>query len=236
MMRLRGPDEGGGVASRSESVEQQAQPPLQAEWGNLIQGRFEVRSDGSSHQHVGTEPRAAKWGYRVEPGLLEHPRSAVCGLIAESPSFPASNGIRLHEAPSFLSYGSQSGFQRSGRYTAFAVLLKNSKARDSPESICAAFGGKPSILATVVDPRKLFSGAVLTPSHRLSFRVDKDSMPAFPLDEFSLFPAVPHASLSPGIQPLVLGQPARPVKMHAPTKVPAILLREEPLKIRPSLL
>ena len=235
MMRLRGPDEGGGVASRSESVEQQPQPRLQAEWGNLIQGRFEVRSDGSSHQHVGTEPRAAKRGYGLEPLLREHGCSAMFGLISESARFPASDGIGLHEAPSLVSCGFQSGFQQRARYPAFAILPVNNEASYSPK-FRATFGSKPSILATVVDPRKLFSGAVLAPSDGLPVRVDKDSMRASPLEEFSLFAAVPDTSFSPGIQPLVLGQPVRPVKMHAPTKVPAAPLREKSLKIWPSLL
>ena len=75
-------NQGGCCAGRSKSVEQQPQPPLQAEWGNLIQGRFDVRSDGSSHQHVGTEPRAAKRGYGLEPLLREHGCSAMFGLIS----------------------------------------------------------------------------------------------------------------------------------------------------------
>src|SRR5260370_36445843 len=138
-MRSGGLDEGGDVVSRSETVEQQPKPPLHAEWGNLIQGRFDVRSDGSSHQHVGTEPRAAKSGCGLEPLLLEHARSAVCGLISESVRFPPSDGIGLHEAPSLASYGFQSGFQRRARYPAFAILPVNNEASYSPK-FRAAFG------------------------------------------------------------------------------------------------
>ncbi len=185
---------------------------------------------------MGTEPGAAKRGYGLEPLLRKHGSSAVRGLISEGVRFPSSDRLGFHEAPSFVSYGFQSGFQSSARHPALAMLLKNSKASDSPESLCGAFGNKPSILAAVVDTRKLLSGTVLAPSDWLSLRVDEYSMRASAVDEFSLSPAVPHASLRPGRQPLVLGQPPRPVKMHTPARVPPVLLREKSLKIRPGLL
>lgn len=93
----------------------------------LWRGRLEylegLRSDGSSHQHVGTVPGLAKRGYGFEPLLREHRRSSVGGLISESVRFPTSDGIGLHQAPSFLFYGFQSGLQRSGRHPAFAILF-----------------------------------------------------------------------------------------------------------------
>jgi hypothetical protein len=53
-----------------------------------------------------------------------------------------------------------------------AELLIHHKTGDSREPLCAAFGGKPSILAVVINARKLFFGAVLAPPHRLVSRVD----------------------------------------------------------------
>src|SRR5260370_3757467 len=75
------------------------------------------------------------------------------------------------------------------------MLLINNKPSYSPKSLCAAFGGKPSLFATVVDTRKALLGAVLVLPYWLSFRVDKDPMRASPLDEFSLLSVVPHTSL-----------------------------------------
>src|SRR6516225_1333790 len=95
-------------------------PQIADDIGNLAQIED---SHGSSHQHVGTVPGAAKRGYGLETLLLEHRHSSVGGLISESPGFPASDGIGLHEATSFLSYGFQSSLQRSRRYPAFAILL-----------------------------------------------------------------------------------------------------------------
>ena len=92
-----------------------------------------------------------------------------------------------------------------------------------------------SILAAVVDARKFLLEAVLARAYRLAVGVDQDSMGASAVNEFSLFPAVAHTSLSPGRQPLVLGQFAGPMKMHALTMVPTIALREKSVKIRPSL-
>ena len=188
-----------------------------------------------AHQHVGTESGAAKRCYGLEARFLEHGRRSVCGLISESASLPAVNWVGFDETSSFLLYGFESGFQCGTRYTASAVLFKNSKAGDAPKFLCAAFTGEPSIFATIVDPRQFLSGAVLAPSDWLSVGVDKDSVGASSLEEFSLFSAVSHASLHSRTQPLVLGQSARPVKVHAPTKVPAIVLREKSLKIRPGL-
>jgi hypothetical protein len=185
---------------------------------------------------VGTEPGAPKRGHDPESFLLEHRHSAVCGLISEGVRFPASDGIGLNQAATLFSDGFQSGFQRSACSTASAIFLIDNKARYSPKSLFNALGGKPSILAAVVDTRKLFGGAVLAPSYWYSFRLDEYPMRGFPLDECSLFSTVPHASLGPGVQSLVFGQGARSVKVHAPTEVPPILLREELLKIRPGLL
>jgi hypothetical protein len=58
-----------------------------------------LRSDGSAHQHAGTELGAAKSGYGLEPLLLEHGHGAVCGLISEGVRFAASDGIGLQRGP-----------------------------------------------------------------------------------------------------------------------------------------
>lgn len=173
---------------------------------------------------MGTEPGAAKRGYRLETRFLEHRPSPVGGLISESARLPARDGIGLHETPSLVSYGFESGFQRGTGYAASAILLENSKAGDAPEFLRAVFEDQRSVLATVVDTRKLLFRTILAPPDWLSLGIDKDSMRASPLDEFSLLSAVPQPSRRPGRQPLVLRQSARPVKVHTPTKVPAILL------------
>ena len=157
------------------------------------------------------------------------------GFIPESAGFPASDGIGLDEASSFFANGIESGMQRNTGYPALAIRLENSEAGDSPQSLRAAFGDETLVLAAVVDAGKLFLRAVLTPSDRLAFRIDQDAVRTPPLDESSLFAAVPNASLRPGAQPFFSRQPAGPVKMHAPAEIPAVPLGEQPLKIRPGL-
>ena len=192
-------------------------------------------SDSSAHQHVGAETRAAKGGNDLESLLLEHRCGAVRRFISEGVRFPARDGIGFDETPTLLFYGFESGFQGSAGYAACAVLLKHSEASDPPK-FCGGFRSEASIFAAVVDAGKLLPGAVLAPADRLSLRVNEDAMGKTAVDEFLLFAAVPYPSLCSGAQPLALGQAARAVKVHAPTKVPAVLLGEKPDKIRPGLL
>src|SRR5438445_10446751 len=84
-----------------------------------------------------------------------------------------------------------------------AMLSVNGKASDPPQSLCAAFTGRPSIAAVVVETGKLLPRAVLAPSHRFTFRVDQNPMRRFILDEFSPSLAVSRRSSYPGEQLLV---------------------------------
>ncbi len=196
-------------------------------WGHTL--------DGSSHQHAGAEPSAAKRGYELESLLLEHRCGAVCGLVSEGAGFPASDWVGFDQAAALFSYGFESGFQCSARYALFAIFLENNKTSDSPKLVCAGFGGVRAILAAVVDARKLVLGPVLAPAYRFTVGIDKDSVGASAVEEFLLFPAIPNSSLGAGMQPFVLGECTRSMKMHALAGVPAVSLREEFLKVRPSL-
>ena len=84
-----------------------------------------------------------------------------------------------------------------------------------------------------VDPGQLFTRPVLAPTHRLALRVNQNSVCEPVLDKFLLLASVPHASLRARAPPLALGQRAWSLKMHAPTKIPAISLGEQAYKIRP---
>src|SRR5579863_2757990 len=115
------------------------------------------------------------------------------------------------------------------------MLFENSETSDSPEFFRAGLWCEFFVLAAVIDAGKLFPGSVLAPADRLAVSVDQDSVGAPLLDEFFLLPAIPYASFTPGRQPLALRERARALKMHALTKIPAVPLREEPLKIAPRL-
>jgi hypothetical protein len=195
----------------------------------------ETASNCSSHKHVRTELSAAERSDDLKPLLLKHRRSSVRGLIPESVGFPLSDRVRFEQSTPLALYGLESGFQRSACYAAFAVVLQNDKAGNSPKFL-RIFKAKASVLATVADARKLFTRAVLAPAYRFSLRVDEDSVGAPLLHQVALFPPVPFPALCSRAQPFVLGQPVRAVKMHAPAMIPAVVLREESLKIGPSLL
>jgi hypothetical protein len=65
------------------------------------------------------------------------------------------------------------------------------------------------------------------PSRKPEFRVRARAR------QVLLLASVPHASLRACAPPLALGQRAWSLKMHAPTKIPAISLGEQAYKIRP---
>ena len=142
----------------------------------------------------------------LESLSLEHGPSAVCGLVAEGAGFPAGDRIGLDKAAALFSYGVESGFQRGARYAVLAMVLKNSKAGDSPQPLGAGFRSMAAILVIVVDSRELLPGAILAPAYRLApFGVDQDTVRASAVEESALFPPVPHSSLGPGTKLLVLG-------------------------------
>ncbi|HLV93547.1 MAG TPA: hypothetical protein VKS44_00025 [Candidatus Acidoferrales bacterium] len=184
---------------------------------------------------MSSEAGAAEWGDDLEAGLLEHRTGAVRGFVTEGASLPVSNRISFHEASSLAFDGFQSGVECGARNAVFAMLFENSEAGDSPNFFGAGIGREILIFATVVDAWKLFPGPVLAPADRFSTRVDENSVGAHLVDELSLLPAIPHASFTPGRQPLALRQRARALKMHALTKIPAVPLREERFKIVPRL-
>src|SRR3989454_2611955 len=78
------------------------------------------------------------------------------------------------------------------------MLSVNGKASYPPQSLCAAFTGRPSIAGVVVETGKLLPRAVLAPSHRFILRVDQNPMRRSILDEFSPSLAVSRRYLYPG--------------------------------------
>ena len=100
------------------------------------------------------------------------------GLVSEGSGQPAIDRIGLDEAATPVTNGPQSSLQGRACDATFPVFFENSKAGDSPEFSFGAFGGEGSIFAAVVDARKLRAAPELTPSDRLSVRIDER-----PLDE-----------------------------------------------------
>ncbi len=129
---------------------------------------FRSSADSSPHQQVARAIRADD----LEPLLREHRHRSVRGRVSESRSvsasadpgtaelFPGDDGIAFHDPPSPFSDGFQRGFQRRRRHPAPAILLIHHETGDSPEPCRVGFRTRRSIFATVVDPRKLFAGAV----------------------------------------------------------------------------
>lgn len=95
------------------------------------------------------------------------------------------------QAASLVSCGFESGFQRRARHSSSAIRLQHGKASDSPKSLRPC-GGKASILARMINTRKLFPGAVLAPSHGLSVGVHEDTVSTSLLNQFTFFPAISH--------------------------------------------
>jgi hypothetical protein len=201
----------------------------------------DVDSNGPAHQNVSvTVPSNF-----CEALLLKHRHRPVRRFISESRSepapadsgaaklFPENDGIGLHKAPALLPDGFESGSQGSARCPASAMLPIDNKAGNSPELLRGASANEASILGAIINAREFFSGTVLAPANGLSFHIHKDSVRASFLDEGLLFPPVPHTSLDPQSEPIVLGQRPRPVKMHAPTEIPSIALRKKSPKVRP---
>jgi hypothetical protein len=97
-------------------------------------------------------------GYKLEACLLEHGCGAVGGLVSEGASLPAIDWVGFDQAAAFFPDGLESGFERGGGDAALTIVLENGKAGDSPELLCAGRGSQASILAAVVDARKLLLG------------------------------------------------------------------------------
>ena len=186
-----------------------------------------------AHQDVRAEPRFAKWSDCLEPRFLKHRRRAMRGLISKRASQPPADRITLNNTATLLLNRFERGLQRGASDSTVAVLLEHCKTCDSPQLLPADFTRERGVFARIVDARKLFARAVLTPADRLAVGVDEDSVRAAFIDESLLLPLVPRAPLGAGSQPFTLGQAARPVKMHAHAEVEAVPLREKLHKIRP---
>src|SRR2546425_10915055 len=166
-------------------------PPL---WSEVPATRT---SDTPAHHNVAL----SEGGHDLESLLLKHRDGSEVFPVGS----PANDRIGFNDAPSLVSYGLHRGFQRGARYPPLAMLSVNGKASYSPQSLCAAFTGRPSVDAVVVETGKLLTRAVLAPSHRFIFRVDQDPVRRSTFDEFSPSLAVSRGSLYPGEQLLVHG-------------------------------
>jgi len=170
----------------------------------------------------------------LESHSFEHRRGSVSGLIPKSSRSPLDDRIRFNDATAFLPDGFQSGLQRKARHAASAVSLIDNETSYPPQSPCADFRSKFSIVTTLVDTWKLLAATVLAPTDWLSLRIHEHPMRAPRLDQRDLVSPVPHASLS-SAQLVIPGREARSMEVHTPTEVPPISSREEPLKVSPGL-
>jgi hypothetical protein len=189
-------------------------------------------SNRFTHDYVGIAERR----HRLESRLFEHRYRSMSGRIAEGFTFPILDRVSFDDSAALPFYGFESGCQRGAGDSPAAIFFVHDKTSDAPEFSGFHFRGLHAIRTIAVNARQLLSRSVLTPSDWCTVRVNQDSVRATLRDKFLLFAAISRGSQFPGGQPLILGQWARALEMHAPAMVPAIALGEQLYEVRPDLL
>jgi hypothetical protein len=117
--------------------------------------------------------------------------------VAKGGRLPGCKRISLHHAAAVLCNGFQSRRKGKARNPAPPILLVHNETGNPPKPFLDLFESYSTIGAITVDPRQFLSVTELTPTHRLSIRVNQNPVGATLLEQFMFLAVISPASFAP---------------------------------------